>query len=100
MTPQSGTSPEVYTHRISTQYAGCMNLQGISTVSRLLVLSTLTLSSLLAGQDRVALVNPLIGTTNGGNVFPGASRPLGIAQFTPEASPVNMRRMIADPGGY
>jgi len=78
----------------------CMNLLNRSTVSKLLVLSTLCLPSLLQSQDRAALVNPLIGTTNGGNVFPGATMPLGMLQFTPEASPVNMRRMIAAPGGY
>ncbi len=51
-------------------------------------------------QDRAALVNPLIGTANGGNVFPGATMPFGMVQFSPEATPVNTRRMIAAPGGY
>jgi predicted alpha-1,2-mannosidase len=50
--------------------------------------------------DRAALVNPFIGTTNGGNVFPGATMPFGMVQFSPEATPVNQRRMIAAPGGY
>ena len=45
-------------------------------------------------------VNPFIGTTNGGNVFPGAAVPFGMVQFSPEATPVNTRRPIAAPGGY
>ena len=51
-------------------------------------------------QDPAALVNPFIGTANGGNVFPGATAPFGMVQFSPEASPVNPRRPIAAPGGY
>jgi predicted alpha-1,2-mannosidase len=45
-------------------------------------------------------VNPLIGTTNGGNVFPGATMPFGMVQFSPEASPYKAKSMIAAPGGY
>lgn len=51
-------------------------------------------------QDRASLVNPLVGTANGGNVFPGATMPFGMVQFSPEATPVNQKRMIAAPGGY
>src|SRR6266480_564350 len=36
-----------------------------------------------ARADAAALVNPLIGTANGGNVFPGAVLPLGMAPFSP-----------------
>jgi predicted alpha-1,2-mannosidase len=55
----------------------------------------------LGGQpDPASLVNPLVGTTNGGDVFPGATMPFGMVQFSPEATPVNMKRMIAAPGGY
>lgn len=50
--------------------------------------------------DRAAEVNPFIGTANGGNVFPGATTPFGMVQFSPEASPVNPKRAIAAPGGY
>ena len=57
-------------------------------------------SAMAAGADRAALVNPLVGTTNGGNVFPGATMPFGMVQFSPEATPVNAKRMIAAPGGY
>ena len=54
--------------------------------------------------DPAALVNPFIGTANGGNVFPGATMPFGMVQFSPEASPVERpghpKRPIAAPGGY
>src|SRR6201992_1606311 len=50
--------------------------------------------------NATAEVNPFIGTTNGGNVFPGATMPFGMVQFSPEATPVNPRRPIAAPGGY
>jgi predicted alpha-1,2-mannosidase len=50
--------------------------------------------------DSITEVNPFIGTTNGGNVFPGATMPFGMVQFSPEATPVNPRRPIAAPGGY
>ena len=41
--------------------------------------------------DPASLVNPLVGTTNGGNVFPGATMPFGMVQFSPEATPVNTK---------
>jgi predicted alpha-1,2-mannosidase len=63
-----------------------------------------TALSILCAQAPVAEsgmeVNPFIGTANGGNVFPGASVPFGMVQFSPEATPVNQRRPIAAPGGY
>lgn len=34
--------------------------------------------------DPAALVNPLIGTTNGGNDYPGATMPLGMLAWSPE----------------
>ena len=47
------------------------------------------------------LVNPLIGTANGGNVFPGAVAPFGMVQFSPEEAPDPKKaRPIAAPGGY
>ncbi len=54
-----------------------------------------------AASGPAALVNPLIGTTNGGNVFPGAVVPFGMLQFSPEASPLPGKKSpIAAPGGY
>lgn len=50
--------------------------------------------------DPTARVNPFIGTSHGGNVFPGATTPFGMVQFSPEASPVRADRPIAAPGGY
>jgi predicted alpha-1,2-mannosidase len=55
----------------------------------------------IAAAGPSASVNPLIGTTNGGNVFPGAVVPFGMVQFSPEASPLpGKKRPIAAPGGY
>ena len=53
-----------------------------------------------AASDAIQLVNPFIGTTNGGNVFPGATVPFGMVQFSPEASPWREKSPIAAPGGY
>ncbi len=54
--------------------------------------------------DPAALVNSFIGTAHGGNVFPGATVPFGMVQFSPEATPVRSPsgkdRPIAAPGGY
>ncbi len=50
--------------------------------------------------DPTALVNPFIGTTNGGNVFPGATLPFGMVQFTPEAAPYDPSKNYASAGGY
>ncbi|WP_263384851.1 GH92 family glycosyl hydrolase [Granulicella arctica] len=82
-----------------------MNVRATSVFSRLLVgglmIGTVAFAAALSdAQDRAALVNPLIGTANGGNVFPGATMPFGMVQFSPEATPVNAKRMIAAPGGY
>src|SRR3546814_20622937 len=38
--------------------------------------------------DLAAEVNPFIGTTNGGNVYPGATMPFGMVAFSPEATPL------------
>ncbi len=53
-----------------------------------------------SSDDPNSFVNPLIGTTNGGNVFPGATMPFGMVQFSPEAAPWRAKSPIAAPGGY
>jgi len=58
-------------------------------------------AAVAAASGPADLVNPLIGTTNGGNVFPGAVVPFGMLQFSPEASPLPGKKApIAAPGGY
>lgn len=66
------------------------------------------------GNDPAALVNPLIGTTNGGNDYPGATLPLGMVAWSPEEPWSRPRRQVqgvpgsmrddrgrpAAPGGY
>ena len=66
-----------------------------------LIAATTPWSPARAAPDYAALVNPLIGTANGGNVFPGAATPFGMVQFSPEESPDPKKsRPIAAPGGY
>ena len=65
--------------------------------------AVLSAASATAGgaQSPAALVNPLIGTANGGNTFPGAVVPFGMVQFSPEESPDPKKsKPIAAPGGY
>ncbi|OAQ82266.1 alpha-1,2-mannosidase subfamily [Purpureocillium lilacinum] len=49
-------------------------------LARLVAPLTLALAVSCAKGDPLAYVDPLIGTTNGGNVFPGATRPYGLAK--------------------
>jgi predicted alpha-1,2-mannosidase len=52
-------------------------------------------------EDLAGEVNPFIGTTNGGNTYPGASLPFGMVAFSPEETPLPGRNYpIAAPGGY
>ncbi|MGH8307978.1 MAG: glycoside hydrolase family 92 protein, partial [Gammaproteobacteria bacterium] len=46
-----------------------------------------------------AEVNPLIGSANGGNTFPGATLPFGMLQWSPENTRGKHNR-VAAPGGY
>lgn len=52
--------------------------------------------------DPATLVNPFIGTANGGNTFPGAVVPFGMAAWSPEEVSPNPQRAnpVAAPGGY
>ncbi|KAF1005989.1 MAG: hypothetical protein GAK28_02897 [Luteibacter sp.] len=69
---------------------------------RPLVLASALLPALAgAASGPATLVNPLIGTANGGDVFPGAVVPFGMLQFSPEESPLPGRKVpIASAGGY
>lgn len=49
--------------------------------------------------DPASYVNPLIGTANGGNTFPGAVLPFGMLSWSPENTRGDMTRAAA-PGGY
>jgi predicted alpha-1,2-mannosidase len=52
--------------------------------------------------DPAAMVNPLIGTANGGNTFSGAVVPFGMVAWSPEELSPNPQRAdrVAAPGGY
>lgn len=49
--------------------------------------------------DPASLVDPLIGSANGGNTFPGAVVPFGMLQWSPETTRGDHTRVPA-PGGY
>ena len=54
-----------------------------------------------AAPDLSGDVNPFIGTTNGGNTYPGATLPFGMVAFSPEEVPLPGKSYpIAAPGGY
>lgn len=77
-------------------------------------ISTLCQSAISVTGDPAALVNPMIGTTNGGNDYPGATLPLGMVAWSPEEPRNHPRRQVqgvpgsmrddlgrpAAPGGY
>ncbi|MFF8403715.1 GH92 family glycosyl hydrolase [Streptomyces sp. NPDC015684] len=50
-------------------------------------------------KDPTPYVDPLIGTRNGGNVFPGAAVPFGMLSWSPENTRGDATRTAA-PGGY
>ncbi|MDE3114157.1 MAG: glycoside hydrolase family 92 protein, partial [Pseudomonadota bacterium] len=55
----------------------------------------------MGAADPVSDVNVFIGTTNGGNTYPGATVPFGMAAFSPEETPLPGRSYpITAPGGY
>ncbi|WP_404338093.1 GH92 family glycosyl hydrolase [Sphingomonas sp. MMS12-HWE2-04] len=78
-----------------------MMRHGIAAAALLVALGSAGYAADGGAAGPAAEVNPFIGTTNGGNVFPGATRPFGMAAFSPELSPLPGRRFpIAAPGGY
>ncbi|ACU37728.1 GH92 family glycosyl hydrolase [Actinosynnema mirum] len=75
-------------------------------VTALAAVLTATMATPVAAQpaplvvpDPAAHVDPLIGTTNLGNTFPGAVLPFGMFSFSPEGTRGNTLRAAA-PGGY
>ena len=72
-----------------------------ATSSIALLALAAALASPALADSPAASVNPLIGTTNGGNVFPGAVMPYGMVAFSPEEVPLpGSRGLVAAPGGY
>jgi predicted alpha-1,2-mannosidase len=52
-----------------------------------------------AADDPASLVDPLVGSANQGETFPGADTPYGMVQWSPENSCGNQTR-TCQPGGY
>src|ERR1700741_3491830 len=66
-----------------------------------IALAAFLLMPSVAFADLAGEVNPFIGTTNGGNTYPGAVLPFGMVAFSPEETPLPGRSYpIAAPGGY
>jgi len=78
-------------------------LRAMAVVAAATITVALICAAPAAAEDRptdpTTSVNPFIGTANGGNVFPGAVLPFGMASFGPENSRGNGTRTAA-PGGY
>jgi predicted alpha-1,2-mannosidase len=87
-------------------YLGANSMRGFLKATKWVAATSLLLAaSAIAARpgahDRAGLVNPFIGTTNGGNVFPGAVLPFGMVSFSPEEVPLpGSRLIVAAPGGY
>jgi predicted alpha-1,2-mannosidase len=69
-----------------------IRLQCSSLAICCLLLSACASSAQTSPLTPAELVNPMIGTAKGGNVFPGADFPFGMLQWSPDDSP--------KPGGY
>ncbi|MGN6314072.1 MAG: GH92 family glycosyl hydrolase [Rhodanobacteraceae bacterium] len=72
-------------------------IRTVLIAASLFALSTATTEA--APPAPAAEVNPLIGSRNGGNTFPGASLPFGMLQWSPENTKGQHDRTAA-PGGY
>ncbi|HEX4533258.1 MAG TPA: hypothetical protein VH000_03425, partial [Rhizomicrobium sp.] len=71
------------------------------TIGALLISLAALGAAQAAPADLASEVNPFIGTTNGGNTYPGATLPFGMVAFSPEETPLPGRSYpIAAPGGY
>jgi len=53
----------------------------------------------MAVADPASFVSTLIGSSNSGETFPGATTPFGMVQFSPENTEGNQTRTV-EPGGY
>ncbi|KAH8690760.1 alpha-1,2-mannosidase, putative subfamily [Talaromyces proteolyticus] len=76
-------------------------LNKVIGVSPLLFLSTIAAHSSTGNSsfDPLRYVNPLIGTSNGGHVFAGASLPFGMAKAGPDSDYDNQGGFSTDSGG-
>lgn len=76
-------------------------MKWIAPAVALLIVGPATAADPQAASDPSGWVNPFIGTTNGGNEFPGAALPFGMVSFSPEETPLpGSGLVVAAPGGY
>ena len=91
--------------------AECCTLEGMAKRLGVVAPAVVLVSGLLSARpgaqdtskwdlvDYARYVNPLIGTANSGNTFPGAVLPFGMFSWSPENTRGDMTRAAA-PGGY
>ena len=85
-------------HRKLAMKAPARRLQWIVSPALALCYAALPCCAQTSGEP-AEFVNPLIGTGNSGNTFPGAVLPFGMVAFSPEELPLDaMHRSL--PGGY
>lgn len=70
----------------------------LALATPLLLVAPLAFAQAAEGSPAAA-VNPLIGSSNGGNTFPGPMLPFGMLQWSPETTRGKHNRTAA-PGGY
>ncbi|NII09933.1 GH92 family glycosyl hydrolase [Oleiagrimonas sp. C23AA] len=63
------------------------------------LMGVLASAPVMAASHPADLVNPLVGTANGGNTYPGATLPFGMLQWSPETTRGQHNR-VAVPDGY
>lgn len=81
-------------------YTPPMITRGVGCLAAILMVALATANPVAQqASDPTAYVNPLIGTANGGNTFPGAVLPFGMAAWSPENTRGDATRAAA-PGGY
>lgn len=96
--PPSPTPPDQHpTSRMDPEYLGDKGGPGQRIAPRSLAAKPARAPDLV--DDPAAYVNPLIGSTNLGNTYPGAVTPFGMLAWSPQTTRGDQTRTPA-PGGY
>ena len=79
-------APFTWSHPHTTALTKPLTLLAAATAAIGLIVLPSTPSAEAAVTDPASLVNPFIGTTNGGDTFPGADAPFGMVQWSPDTT--------------
>jgi predicted alpha-1,2-mannosidase len=77
-------TPFTWPHPHTITLAKPLTLLAAATAAIGLIVLPAASSAEAAVTDPASLVNPFIGTTNGGDTFPGADAPFGMVQWSPD----------------